>query len=75
MVDTTATTPSSSAAVTPPGWREAAGAYGDEGSYRSVADVVDAASLARVREFKQAAKAEKKAAGERAPGRNAAARR
>ena len=48
--------------VTPPGWREAAGAYGDEGSFRSVADVVDGASLARVREFKQAAKAQKKAA-------------
>ncbi|HXV93974.1 MAG TPA: HhH-GPD-type base excision DNA repair protein [Pseudonocardia sp.] len=48
--------------VTPEGWREAAGAYGEDGSYRSVADVVDAASLARVREFKQAAKARKKAA-------------
>jgi uncharacterized HhH-GPD family protein len=47
--------------VTPPGWREAAGAYGEEGTHRSVADVVDAVSLARVREFKQAAKAEKKA--------------
>jgi len=47
--------------VTPEGWREAAGAYGEEGSTRSVADVVDGASLARVREFKQAAKAEKKA--------------
>ncbi len=43
--------------VTPPGWREAAGAYGEEGSTRSVADVVDAASLARVRASKQAAKA------------------
>ena len=48
--------------VTPPGWREAAGAYGDVGSFRSVADVVDGASLVRVREFKQAAKAQKKAA-------------
>jgi uncharacterized HhH-GPD family protein len=47
--------------VTPPGWREAAGSYGEEGSSRSVADVVDGASLARVRAFKQAAKAEKKA--------------
>src|SRR5688572_19436594 len=43
--------------VTPPGWREAAGAYGEEGVYRSVADVVDAESLAKVRETKQAAKA------------------
>jgi len=46
--------------VKPPGWREAAGHYGTDGAY-SVADVVDAASLARVREYKQAAKAEAKA--------------
>jgi uncharacterized HhH-GPD family protein len=48
--------------VTPAGWREAAGAYGEDGSHRSVADVVDPASLARVREFKQAAKAKARAA-------------
>jgi uncharacterized HhH-GPD family protein len=47
--------------VAPSGWREAAGAYGEEGSTRSVADVVDGPSLARVRAFKQAAKAEKRA--------------
>lgn len=40
-----------------PGWREAAGEYGVEGSHRSVADIVDAESLARVRETKRAAKA------------------
>jgi uncharacterized HhH-GPD family protein len=39
------------------GWREAAGAYGEEGSYRSVADIVDPDSLARVRETKRAMKA------------------
>jgi uncharacterized HhH-GPD family protein len=39
------------------GWREAAGAYGDVGSYRSVADIVDPSSLTKVREFKKAAKA------------------
>lgn len=44
-----------------PGWREAAGAYGEEGSFRSVADIVDADSLARVRETKRAAKAAAKA--------------
>ena len=38
------------------GWREAAGAYGEDG-YRSVADITDPASLAKVREFKKAAKA------------------
>ena len=37
--------------VRPDGWREAAGPYGEEGSHRSVADVRDAASLARVRAY------------------------
>jgi uncharacterized HhH-GPD family protein len=40
-----------------PGWRDAAGPYGEAGSYRSVADIVDPASLGKVREFKRAAKA------------------
>jgi uncharacterized HhH-GPD family protein len=48
--------------VTPQGWREAAGAYGEDGAHRSVADVVDPESLVKVREFKQAAKAAAKAA-------------
>lgn len=39
------------------GWREAAGDYGTEGSFRSVADIVSPESLTRVREFKRAAKA------------------
>jgi uncharacterized HhH-GPD family protein len=43
--------------VQPEGWREAAGAYGDEGSHRSIADVTSPASLAEVRAFKKAAKA------------------
>jgi len=42
--------------VRPPGWREAAGPYGEEGSRRSAADVTDGESLAEVRAFKQAAK-------------------
>jgi uncharacterized HhH-GPD family protein len=42
--------------VQPPGWGEAAGPYGEEGSHRSVADVTGAESLAQVRAFKQAAK-------------------
>lgn len=55
--------------VTPDGWRAAAGSYGDDGAYRSVADVVDPASLLKVREFKQAAKAAAKAAAQNnAPG-------
>ncbi|MFF2844697.1 HhH-GPD-type base excision DNA repair protein [Paenarthrobacter sp. NPDC057981] len=44
------------------GWREAAGHYGEEGSYLSVADIVDPESLAKVRASKQAAKAAAKAA-------------
>lgn len=39
------------------GWREASAPYGAEGSAMSVADIVDAESLARVREAKKAAKA------------------
>jgi uncharacterized HhH-GPD family protein len=39
--------------VRPPGWREAAGTYGEEGSRRSVADVVDPVSLGEVRSYKQ----------------------
>lgn len=48
--------------VAPAGWREAAGAYGEAETYRSVADVTDPESLGRVREFKQRMKAEAKAA-------------
>jgi len=47
--------------IRPPGWREAAGAYGHEGSHVSVADIVDEDSLARVRAYKKAAKAAAKA--------------
>jgi uncharacterized HhH-GPD family protein len=47
--------------VRPAGWREAAGGYGEEGSYRSVADIVDDVSLTKVREYKKQMKAEAKA--------------
>jgi len=40
-----------------PGWREAAGEYGEDGARRSIADVVDKQSLHEVRETKRAAKA------------------
>jgi uncharacterized HhH-GPD family protein len=43
--------------VTPPGWREAAGDYGQEGSRRSVADISGPETLAEVRRFKQDQKA------------------
>jgi len=47
--------------VRPAGWREAAAPYAEEGCYRSVADVVDAASIERVRASKAAAKRAAKA--------------
>ena len=47
--------------VRPEGWEAAAGDYALEG-YRSVADVVDADSLLKVRDFKQQKKAAAKAA-------------
>jgi uncharacterized HhH-GPD family protein len=47
--------------VRPPGWREAAGQFGDEGTYFSVADISDEESLGRVRAFKQQLKAAAKA--------------
>ncbi|MEV3931048.1 HhH-GPD-type base excision DNA repair protein [Streptomyces sp. NPDC049944] len=49
--------------VRPTGWREAAGAYGEKGSHRSVADITGPESLAEVRAHKQQAKAAAKAAG------------
>ena len=42
--------------VRPPGWREAAGAYGDDGALRSVADVVSPETLLSVRAYKQSVK-------------------
>ncbi|MGA7689880.1 MAG: HhH-GPD-type base excision DNA repair protein [Jiangellales bacterium] len=50
-------------AVRPDGWREAAGAYGQEGSRRSIADVTGPESLNDVRAFKKAVKAAAKAHG------------
>ncbi|AFA74157.1 putative HhH-GPD family protein [Gordonia polyisoprenivorans VH2] len=46
--------------VKPAGWTKVVGDYGKKG-FRSVADVTDADSLLRVREFKKAAKAAAKA--------------
>ncbi len=43
--------------VRPDGWADAAGEYAEPGSFRSVADVVDATSLERVRAFKKEKKA------------------
>jgi uncharacterized HhH-GPD family protein len=43
--------------VRPDGWREASGPFGAEGSYISVADIVDEDSLGKVRSYKQQLKA------------------
>jgi len=48
--------------VRPEGWEQAAGDYSETGSYRSVADVVDPASLERVRAFKKEKNAQAKPA-------------
>lgn len=50
--------------VTPKGWREAAGAYGEQGSFRSVADITGPESLDKVRATKQEAKKAAKEAKE-----------
>ncbi|MER5885952.1 HhH-GPD-type base excision DNA repair protein [Streptomyces sp. NPDC001941] len=49
--------------VRPRGWREAAGAYGEDGSRRSAADITGPESLAEVRAYKQEAKRAAKAGG------------
>ena len=46
--------------VRPEGWQDVVGGYAEDG-YRSVADVVDAESLQKVRDFKKAKKAAAKA--------------
>jgi uncharacterized HhH-GPD family protein len=43
--------------VRPPGWQEAAGRFGAPGTFLSVADIVDADSLSRVRAYKAQVKA------------------
>ncbi|MFE0732199.1 HhH-GPD-type base excision DNA repair protein [Streptomyces antibioticus] len=48
--------------VHPTGWREAAGAYGEPDSFRSVADITGPDSLTKVRAHKQETKAAARAA-------------
>ncbi|WP_343576133.1 HhH-GPD-type base excision DNA repair protein [Mycobacterium sp.] len=48
-------------AVTPKGWRAAAGEFGNAGTHVSVADIADAGSLEKVRSYKKQMKAAKKA--------------
>lgn len=53
--------------VTPAGWEDAAGKFGQPGTFMSVADIVDGESLGRVRAYKQQMKAAAKASAEGAP--------
>jgi uncharacterized HhH-GPD family protein len=53
-------------AVTPKGWRAAAGEFGKAGTHVSVADIADAGSLDKVRSYKKQIKAAKKATGKAA---------
>ncbi|MFF0200940.1 HhH-GPD-type base excision DNA repair protein [Streptomyces sp. NPDC005017] len=48
--------------IRPRGWREAAGPYGEDDAFRSVADITGPESLAKVRAHKQEVKAAAKAA-------------
>ena len=48
--------------VTPKGWRAAAGDFGKAGAHISVADIVDAQSMGKVRAYKKQMKAAAKAA-------------
>ncbi len=57
--------------VRPSGWREAAGHYGEAGSFRSVADIESPDSLARVRQYK----ADMKAAAKKAVPKKPAAKK
>jgi uncharacterized HhH-GPD family protein len=52
--------------VQPPGWRQAAGPYGDADARRSIADVTGPETLAEVRAYKQSVKAAAKASKSRA---------
>ena len=47
--------------VRPPGWKKAAAPFGEEGSFRSVADIDSPEALVKVRQYKQQKKAEARA--------------
>lgn len=47
--------------VTPPGRREASAPFGDEGTFRSIADITDISTRDQVREYKKQMKAAAKA--------------
>jgi uncharacterized HhH-GPD family protein len=47
--------------VRPRGWEDAAGRFGEKGSFLSVADITDSVTLGKVRAYKQQMKAAAKA--------------
>ena len=51
-------------ACRPKGWREASAPYGEAGTTMSIADVTDAESFKKVKQYKRAAKAAARAAKE-----------
>ena len=53
--------------VQPPGWRAAAGTFGEPGTFCSVADISDEDSLGRVRAYKQQLKAAAKGTPAKTP--------
>jgi uncharacterized HhH-GPD family protein len=62
--------------VTPKGWRAAAGDYGKAGTHLSVADIVDAGSLEKVRAYKKqmkAAQGQERSDGAKGPAKAAKA--
>jgi len=61
--------------VRPQGWEEASAPYGEDGSLRSVADIIDSESLDKVRAAKQAAKQAAKAAAAASAPKKAAAKK
>ncbi len=61
--------------VRPEGWEAATSPFGDPGTFRSVADIVSADTLARVRAYKQDMKAAARAAAEKAPAKKAPAKK
>jgi uncharacterized HhH-GPD family protein len=61
--------------VRPRGWEEASAPYGEDGSLRSVADIIDSETLDKVRAAKQAAKQAAKAAAAASAPKKAAAKK
>ena len=60
--------------VRPEGWQTASSPFGDPGTFRSIADIVDSESLANVRAFKQQAKAAARSAPPASTSRGGATR-